>query len=130
PSQNGTDDIALSMAVVWLIDLFGDYQSTNSKPPPPLSAQIVNPIFPQQPRRTFLFPGKQGQAGRCQATKRTDKQWAPPVELVGVAEKARDKQSAQCRSKTKTDKVFHNTSFSAIDPAAVRFWPNPAAPQA
>jgi hypothetical protein len=40
------------MAVVWLIDLFGDYQSTNSKPLPPLSAQIVNPIFPQQPRRT------------------------------------------------------------------------------
>jgi len=40
------------MAVVWLIDLFGDYQSTNSKPLPPLSAQIVNPVFPQQPRRT------------------------------------------------------------------------------
>jgi len=43
------------MAVVWLIDLFGDYQSTNSKPLPPLSAQIVNPVFPQQPRRTFFF---------------------------------------------------------------------------
>ena len=43
------------MAVVWLIDLFGDYQSTNSKPLPPLSAQIVNPIFPQQPRRTLKF---------------------------------------------------------------------------
>jgi hypothetical protein len=36
--------------------LFGDYQSTNSKPLPPLSAQIVNPIFPQQPRRTFFLP--------------------------------------------------------------------------
>jgi hypothetical protein len=44
------------MAVVWLIDLFGDYQSTNSKPLPPLSAQIVNPIFPQQSRRTKKKP--------------------------------------------------------------------------
>jgi hypothetical protein len=41
------------MAVVWLIDLFGDYQSTNSKLPPPVPAQIVNPHFPQQTRRTL-----------------------------------------------------------------------------
>jgi probable HAF family extracellular repeat protein len=45
------------MAVVWLIDLFGDYQSTNSKPPPPLPAQIVNPVLPHFSRRTLFYDG-------------------------------------------------------------------------
>jgi hypothetical protein len=39
------------MAVVWMIDLFGDYQSTNSEPPPPPSAYFFLKI-------KAAFPGK------------------------------------------------------------------------
>jgi hypothetical protein len=64
---------------------------------------------------SFLFPGERRQAGRCQTTEQADEQCAPPIELVGVTEKACDKQGTQCHTETKTNKVVHNVSFYAID---------------
>lgn len=40
PSQKIRPRIAFDLAVVWTIDLFGDYQSTTSEPPQPLPQPI------------------------------------------------------------------------------------------
>jgi hypothetical protein len=45
------------MAVVWLIDLFGDNQSTNTKPPPPPFTHPSRPSSPairEEPKKSPL----------------------------------------------------------------------------